>query len=185
MGNQVPPEYSAGCRWCEGVKWAVDEGPRYVLTTVSGVTKCPGAVPNAGDGNGSYLLEFHQQCGYGYSGPEYEVVWSPDNANSWLNVFNLLGAFFWFHGWAPGMCGSNFVNINHCPLDPTEGGSANPSPHDGPTGIFCNEYGFFPEPYYEYEKWDIGNKKYMFRINDGTGRVNILFKWDRQAKINI
>lgn len=185
MGNQLPPETGGICEICEGIRWPVDQGPKYVLASVAGVKKCEGQVPGAGDGNGSYLLEYYVQCGWGFTGYEYEVVWTPGHGTNRLQVYNMLGAFYWFRGWCGTPCCSNFINLNHCPLDPTEGGSGNPTPVDGPTEIFNTYYGMFPEPYYEFEKWDIGNHKYMYRVCDGTGRVNVLFIWDRKAKINI
>lgn len=186
MGNETGPEGGHGCAWCAGYKWGVDDKPKFVLTTVAGVVECEDYEDPILDGNGSYLLESFTTCGYGYSGPTHEVVWTPGGTFSRLICYDLINGAFWFNGWSAGRCADPFINLNHCyNYDPSEGGSANPTVVDGPCEIFNTYYGMFPEPYYEWEKWDLGNKKYMYRICDGTGRVNVLFKWDREVKLNI
>lgn len=181
MGEEVGIIPGNDCPNCTPNPFAPGGTPKWVQVTFAGIEPCPETDPELPIPNRSFLAEQVGLCNWTFGSELFSGYWWPQGA--WTTfICHATPAppeYFWFQG--GGGCDFSGNNQLNCNLGHDyHAGNASASPHGGPAYQFAIDYNMAPQLPLSFEEWDIGGDELMYRIADGTKKVNILFKYNRK-----
>lgn len=178
MGTPVSIITGNTCPSCTPGQWVEGWTPRYMRISFSGIEPCFGTPPDDPIPNRTFLAKQTDVCLWEFGSDEFAGYWWPRGVETvfFCHEEPPPPEHFWFQG--GGGCDLGADNTLNCDTGADyHNGSARAHESGGPSWEFSQTYNMCPELPLMFEEWEIDADNLMYRIADGTGRVNILFTY--------
>jgi len=185
MGFPVEIERGNTCWACTPDPWKEFQTPRYMRIAFHDIEPCPHLPPDLPTPTDYFLAKLTGNCYWSFGRDGYSGFWNPRGNKTIFYCTAEPAPPVYFAGEPPGGCDMRADNILDCGLgDDFHKGEAEAFESGGPTWEFSQTQNMCPQLPLKFEEWDIGNFKKMYRIADGTKKVNILFKYNEKKLYN-